>query len=59
MKKYDLLNEFIKNYIDMPDTLVDLLIRFLVQNGGKFSNRAREKEFNWIYHNDSLEFKFC
>jgi len=45
LKKYDLLNEFIKNYIDMPDKLVDLLIRFLVQNGGKLSKRAREKEF--------------
>lgn len=45
LKKYDFLNKFIKNYIDMPDELVDLLIRFLVQNGGKFSKRAREKEF--------------
>jgi len=45
LRKYDLLNEFIKNYIDMPDKLVDLLIRFLVQNGGNLSNRAREKEF--------------
>ncbi len=45
LKKYDLLNEFIKNYIDMPDKLVDLLMRFLAQNGGKLSKRAREKEF--------------
>ena len=45
LKKYDLLNEFIKNYIDMPDKLVDLLIRFLVQNGGKLSRRAQEREF--------------
>jgi Fic family protein len=45
LKKYDLLNEFIKNYIDMPDTLVDLLIRFLSQNDGKISKRAREREF--------------
>ena len=45
LKKYDLLNEFIKNYIDMPDNLVDLLIRFLSQNNGKLSNRARKKEF--------------
>jgi len=45
LRKYDFLNEFIKNYIDMPDKLVDLLIRFLVQNGGKLSKRAREKEF--------------
>jgi len=46
LTKYDLLNDFIKNYIDMPDTLVDLLIRFLNQNNGKLSKRARGKEFN-------------
>lgn len=45
LRKYDLLNEFIKNYIDMPDNLVDLLIRFLVQNNGKLSKRAQEREF--------------
>ena len=45
LRKYDLLNEFIKNYIDMPDKLVDLLIRFLSQNGGKLSKRRRVKEF--------------
>ena len=37
--------EFIKSYINMPDQLVDLLIRFLNQNNGKLSRRAREKEF--------------
>ena len=46
LTKYDLFNEFIKNYIDMPDKLVDLLIRFLNQNNGKLSKRARDKEFN-------------
>ena len=46
LKKYDLLNNFLKNYIDMPDKLVDLLIRFLNQNNGRLSNRAREKEFS-------------
>jgi len=45
LKKYDLINEFIKNYIDMPDKLVDLLIRFLNQNNGKLSKRAKEREF--------------
>jgi hypothetical protein len=45
LRKYDLLDEFIKNYIDMPDILVDLLIRFLSQNKGRLSKRAREKEF--------------
>jgi len=46
LAKYDLLNEFIKNYIDMPDKQIDLLIRFLNQNSGRLSKRAREKEFN-------------
>jgi hypothetical protein len=46
LTKYDLMNHFIKNYIDMPDKLVDLLIRFLNQNDGRLSKRARENEFN-------------
>lgn len=45
LKKYDILNEFIKNYIDMPNKLVDLLIRFLFQNSGKLSKRSRKSEF--------------
>jgi hypothetical protein len=44
--KYDLLNDFIKNYIDMPDKLVNLLIRFLNQNKGKLSKRAHQREFS-------------
>ncbi len=48
LNKYDYLNNFIKNYIDMPDNQVDLLIRFLDQNNGKLSKRAREKEFNQL-----------
>jgi hypothetical protein len=46
LAKYDAMNEFVKNYVDMPDRLVDLLIRFLHQNNGRFSNRAREGEFS-------------
>ncbi|MBW1800403.1 MAG: Fic family protein [Deltaproteobacteria bacterium] len=52
LKKYDILNEFIKNYIDMPDKLVDLLIRVLTQNDGKLSKRAREKEFEKLTDNE-------
>ncbi len=46
LEKYGRLNEFIKNYIDMPDRLVDLLIRFLNQNNGNLSKRGRDKEFS-------------
>ena len=45
LMKYDLLSDFIKNYIDMPDKLINLLIRFLHQNEGQLSKRARSKEF--------------
>jgi hypothetical protein len=45
LEKYDMLNDFIKNYIEMPDRLINLLIRFLNQNHGKLSKRARKKEF--------------
>ena len=45
LSKYDQLNTFIKNYLDMPDKTVDLLIRFLHQNEGRFSKRAMLKEF--------------
>ncbi|MCP3933245.1 MAG: cell filamentation protein Fic, partial [Bacteroidetes bacterium] len=54
------LNEFIKNYIDMPDNLVDLLIRFLSQNNGKLSKRAKEKEFEKLTSSEirAIEQKF-
>lgn len=45
LKNYDEMKNFVKNYIDMPDRMVDLLIRFLNQENGKFSKRARQKEF--------------
>jgi hypothetical protein len=48
LAKVDLLNDYIKNYIDMPDKQVDLLIRFLNQNDGKLSGRARDKEFSLL-----------
>ncbi len=45
LAKHDLLYDFINNYVEMPDRLVDLMIGFLNQHNGKFSKRARAKEF--------------
>lgn len=61
LRKYDLLNEFIKNYIDMPDNLVDLLIRFLSQNNGKLSKRGRTKEFDKLTDKEiqAIEIKYA
>lgn len=54
LEKYDLLNDFIKNYLDMPDKQVDLLIHFLNQNNGRFSKRARNKEFTQLTNDEVL-----
>ena len=61
LKKYDLINEFIKNYIDMPDTRVDLLIRFLTQNNGTLSMRAKENEFKKLTDREiqAIEHKYA
>ncbi|WP_319548500.1 Fic family protein [Desulfogranum marinum] len=61
LRKYDLINEFIKNYIDMPDNLVDLLIRFLSQNNGKLSKRGRTKEFEKLTDKEiqGIEIKYA
>lgn len=46
LQQYDEMKAFVNNYIDMPDRTADLLIRFLHQNDGKLSSRARSKEFS-------------
>lgn len=43
--KYDEFKRFIDDQFEMPDTFVSMLVRFLEQNGGTLSKRARAKEF--------------
>ena len=45
LKTYDSFKNEVSRMIDMPERLLDLLFRFLSQNDGKLSKRAREKEF--------------
>ncbi|NEI71825.1 cell filamentation protein Fic [Rhizobium lusitanum] len=45
LKSYDSFKAQVKDMIEMPDRVLDLLYRFLRQNGGRLSKRAREKEF--------------
>lgn len=45
LEQYDHLKAAITERFDMPDHIMDLLIRFLHQDQGILSNRAREKEF--------------
>jgi hypothetical protein len=45
LARYDQFRSSIETIVDMPDRTVDLLFRFLHQNGGRLSNRAREQGF--------------
>lgn len=46
LSAYDTFKGDVQRMIDMPDRLLDLLFRFLRQNDGLFSKRARAKEFS-------------
>lgn len=42
---YDNFKQYLDDDFEMPDNTIALLVRFLEQNNGHFSKRAREKEF--------------
>lgn len=46
LAKYDRMTQYINTYLSLPDTKVDLLIKFLDQNNGKLSKNKRQKEFD-------------
>lgn len=46
LRRYDQFRQYVTGFIDMPDRIIDLLFRFLHQNDGQLSNRAREREFD-------------
>ncbi len=45
LRRYDAFRAGVEAIVEMPDRTIDLLFRFLRQNGGKLSKRAREGEF--------------
>lgn len=45
LQRYDRFRTGVETVVDMPDRTVDLLFRFLHQNNGHLSQRAREGEF--------------
>ncbi|MCC5918547.1 MAG: Fic family protein, partial [Cryomorphaceae bacterium] len=48
LEKYDRVTKYINNYLSLPDTKVDLLIKLLNQNNGRLSKNKRQKEFGDI-----------
>jgi len=53
LRSYDRMKSWLDNRFQMPDKTVALIIRFLDQNEGKLSKRAKEKEFT-IFNNDEV-----
>ena len=53
--KYDEFKRYLDDDFEMPDNTVSLLIKFLEQNNGKLSKRAREKEFTLLSDNEVEE----
>jgi len=45
LRNYDAFRSQVEAIVDMPDRTIDLLFRFLQQNGGILSRRARTNEF--------------
>ena len=46
LEAYDTFSGQVKSVVEMPDRLVALLRKFLAQNSGRLSNRARASEFS-------------
>ncbi len=46
LANYDTFKNFMEEEFEMPDMLISTLVRFLEQNGGLLSRRAKEKEFS-------------
>jgi len=48
LRRYDLAKSRVGAFIEIPDARFDLMMGFLRQNQGHFSNRAREREFSQL-----------
>ncbi len=48
LAKYDRTKQAIQEIADIPDRLIDLFIRFCLQNNGRLSERKRESYFSFL-----------
>ncbi len=57
LASYDRFLGVVETFIDMPHRTLDLLFRFLHQNGGSLSKRAREREFSQLTDGEIKSFE--
>ncbi len=55
LERYDRFAERVQRIVDMPSDTIDLLFRFLDQNEGRLSARARAKEFSKLTSDEVAE----
>lgn len=46
LRRYDMFRQGVGSFLDMPERTIDLLFRFVSQNSGHLSQRARAREFS-------------
>lgn len=54
LTQYDAFKKTLENEYEMPDKLIAILVRFLEQDNGSLSKRAREKEFEGLTDKEVL-----
>ncbi len=52
LQSYDEFSQRIQEIVDMPDSTINLLTRFLEQGKGRLSTRARTREFKQLTENE-------
>ena len=52
---YDRTKHAIQEIVDMPDRLIDLFIKMLIQNNGKLGRNKREKYFSMLTDEEIAE----
>jgi hypothetical protein len=55
LRRYDQARRRVEAFVEMPDTTFDLMMGFLRQNGGQFSQRARSREFSALTDEEVIE----
>ncbi len=55
LTNFDQFKRYLENEFDMPNKTVALIVRFLEQNNGKLSQRARENEFKELTDREVMD----
>jgi hypothetical protein len=55
LQAFDQFKHYIDDEFEMPDRMVALLVRFLEQNQGRLSSRAKKKEFKVLTESECQE----